>query len=249
MSAASTAAPQPGLRVVSLLPSATDTAVALGMAAALVGRSHECDAAEAAHLPAVTSSRLGDSIPVEEIDAVMSASAAAVREMAQLGPALAFPLLEYGEARRLLAQPACGAEVRHLSLHQHRKQSPRLARYALPPSAGLTVYHLHVERLQQLRPDVVLTCLQTAHGAVMSGELLSAALHAVLGYEPRVVHCAAEDLEGVWRDEQASRAGVAARNAKGPAAAACSMQRRHGGPARVDAGGAGPTCGPVLSWS
>lgn len=87
---------------------------------------------------------------------------AAVQEMAQLGPALAVPLLEF----------------------------------------ALSVYHLHVELLQQLRPDVVLTCLQTAHGAVLGGDLLDAALHAVLGYAPRIVHCAAEDLAGVWRDMQ-----------------------------------------------
>ena len=61
---------------------------------------------------------------------------------------------------------------------------------------------LQIELLQRLRPDVVLTCLQTAHGAALSGELLQAALHAALGYAPRVVHCAAEDLAGVWADMQ-----------------------------------------------
>ncbi|KAI3437865.1 hypothetical protein D9Q98_000311 [Chlorella vulgaris] len=159
-----TAAP---LRVVSLLPSATDTVLALDYGHVLVGRSHECDAPGLQHLPALTSSRVGN-IPVDEIDAVMSASAAAVRELAQLGAALAVPLLEY----------------------------------------GLCVYHLHLEQLQQLRPDVVLTCLQAAHGAVLSDGLLEAALHSVLGYAPRVVHCAAERLDGVWRDMQAVADGL-----------------------------------------
>ena len=89
------------LRVVSLLPSATDIVISLDLQHLLVGRSHEascatwpsppslpaccapfvltpallrcvqCDWAGLQHLPAVTSSRLGDSIPVEEIDAVM----------------------------------------------------------------------------------------------------------------------------------------------------------------------------------
>lgn len=59
------------LRVLSLLPSATDTVVALKLQHLLVGRSHECDWHELQGLPAVTSSRLGDAIPVEEIDAVM----------------------------------------------------------------------------------------------------------------------------------------------------------------------------------
>lgn len=150
------------LRVVSLLPAATDTVVSLDLTHLLVGRSHECDWPEVAHLPAPTSSRVG-AIPVDDIDACMSASAAAVQEMAHLGPALAVPLLEY----------------------------------------GLSVYHTHVEQLRSLRPDVILTCLQAAHGAVLSDGLLDAALHAVLGYAPRVVHCAAADLPGVWRDMQA----------------------------------------------
>ena len=89
-----------------------------------------------------------------------SAGAAAVAEMAQLGPALAAPLLEY----------------------------------------GLSVYQLRAEALAAARPDVVLTSLQAAHGAVLADALLDAALRAVLGYAPRVVHCAAADLEGVERD-------------------------------------------------
>ena len=119
----------------------------------------------------LTRSRVGDSIDVADIDAVMSSSVAAVREMAQLGPALALPLLEF----------------------------------------GLSVYQLQVELLRQLRPDVVLTCLQTAHGAVLTDGLMDAALHAVLGYAPRVVHCAAEDLAGVWRDMQARRRAAGGR--------------------------------------
>lgn len=43
---------------------------------------------------------------------------------------------------------------------------------------------------------------------MLSDGLLEAALHAVLGYAPRVVHCAAEDLAGVWRDMQAVADGL-----------------------------------------
>ena len=68
---------------------------------------------------------------------------------------------------------------------------------------GLCVYHLDTYLLAQLRPDVILTCLQTAHSSILEGDLRDAALHAVLGYVPRVVHCAAEDLNGVWKDMQA----------------------------------------------
>lgn len=151
-----------GMRVVSLLPAATDTVVALGLESCLVGRSHECDWQQLASLPVVTDSRVG-CIPVSEIDAAFSASVAAVAEMAALGPALAVPLLEY----------------------------------------GLSVYHLHTERLTELRPDVILTCLQTAHSAILDGDLQDAALRAVLGYVPRVVHCEAMTLEGVWGDMMA----------------------------------------------
>uniref|UniRef100_A0A7S1X490 Fe/B12 periplasmic-binding domain-containing protein n=1 Tax=Tetraselmis chuii TaxID=63592 RepID=A0A7S1X490_9CHLO len=49
------------MRVVSLLPSATDTLVALGLhRQLLVGRSHECDLQEVADVPSVTESKLGN---------------------------------------------------------------------------------------------------------------------------------------------------------------------------------------------
>ena len=50
-------------------------------------------------MPVLTSSRVGD-IPIEDIDAAFSASAAAVQEMQSLGADLAAPLLEYGEAQQ-----------------------------------------------------------------------------------------------------------------------------------------------------
>ena len=56
-------------RIVSLLPSATETVAALGLADALVGRSHECDApASVAALPAVTAPRFKTDRPSAEID-------------------------------------------------------------------------------------------------------------------------------------------------------------------------------------
>jgi iron complex transport system substrate-binding protein len=88
----------------------------------------------------------------------------------------------------------------------------------------LSVYHLDTERLARLRPDVVLTCLQTAHSAVLEGELLAAALRAVLGYAPRVVHLAADEMEGVWRDMLAVAAALGAA-AEGEALVAAQRRR------------------------
>jgi iron complex transport system substrate-binding protein len=56
-------------RVVSLLPSATEIAVALGLGEALVGRSHECDwPPEVAHLPALTATKIPKGMRSDKID-------------------------------------------------------------------------------------------------------------------------------------------------------------------------------------
>lgn len=110
---------------------------------------------------------------------------------------------------------------------------------------GLSVYHLHLDILLQLRPDVVLTCLQTAHGAVLEGELLEAALLSALGYAPRVVHCGAESLEGVWEDMAAVAAGLGAADA-GAALVAAQRERMAG--AAAAARGRGSLNVAVIQW-
>lgn len=56
-------------RIVSLLPSATEIAVALGLGEALVGRSHECDfPPEVARLPALTATKIPKGMRSEKID-------------------------------------------------------------------------------------------------------------------------------------------------------------------------------------
>lgn len=56
------------LRIVSLLPSATEIVAALGLSDALVGRSHECDAPpDVARLPVCTQARLDPAASTEEI--------------------------------------------------------------------------------------------------------------------------------------------------------------------------------------
>ncbi|KAH8090029.1 hypothetical protein JL720_6326 [Aureococcus anophagefferens] len=66
------AAPAP--RVLSLLSASTEIVCRLGMAHALVGRSHGCDAPPAVlALPAVTSPKMDPTAPSEEIDAAVRA--------------------------------------------------------------------------------------------------------------------------------------------------------------------------------
>jgi iron complex transport system substrate-binding protein len=58
------------LRIVSLLPSATEIVAALGLTGFLVGRSHECDyPEEVKSLPVCTSARLDTAAPSAVIDA------------------------------------------------------------------------------------------------------------------------------------------------------------------------------------
>jgi len=57
------------LRIVSLLPSATETVASLGLTDCLVGRSHECDyPPEVQSLPVCTKPRLNSSKPSADID-------------------------------------------------------------------------------------------------------------------------------------------------------------------------------------
>jgi len=58
-----------GLRIVSLLPSATEIAVALGLGEQLVGRSHECDYPPwVRQLPACTSTKIEKGLTSRQID-------------------------------------------------------------------------------------------------------------------------------------------------------------------------------------
>jgi len=58
------------VKIVSLLPAATEIVSALGLADALVGRSHECDWPEdVSDLPALTKARVDSSLPSAELDA------------------------------------------------------------------------------------------------------------------------------------------------------------------------------------
>ena len=57
------------MKIVSLLPAATEIACALGLREALVGRSHACDfPADVASLPALTHARVDPSLPSARLD-------------------------------------------------------------------------------------------------------------------------------------------------------------------------------------
>jgi iron complex transport system substrate-binding protein len=66
------------VRIVSLLPAATDLVVTLGLAGDLVGRTHECDwpPGELAHAAVVTRTALADGLTSREISAAVAADRA-----------------------------------------------------------------------------------------------------------------------------------------------------------------------------
>lgn len=77
------------MKIVSLLPAATEIVCALGLRDRLVGRSHECDhPADVAGLPALTRARVDSSLPSGELDEQ-------VREILRQG----LPLYELDEQR------------------------------------------------------------------------------------------------------------------------------------------------------
>lgn len=70
------------MRIVSLLPSATDIVAALDLAHCLVGISHECDLPPGTpELPRLTASRLRDGLDPAGIDAAVKEAAAAGRRL------------------------------------------------------------------------------------------------------------------------------------------------------------------------
>ena len=65
------------MKIVSLIPSGTDIAAALGLGAHIVGVSHECDHACALNLPIVTRSIIDSTLPPAQIDADVNNAVAA----------------------------------------------------------------------------------------------------------------------------------------------------------------------------
>mmetsp|Transcript_28479 Transcript_28479/g.54321 ORF Transcript_28479/g.54321 Transcript_28479/m.54321 type:complete len:336 (+) Transcript_28479:133-1140(+) len=87
----------PGLRVVSLLPSCTDTVIALGMQHLLVGISHECEGEGVSGLPTCTSNKFdSESMTLADVDAASGSQRNALWGAAFGGLAPKAILLEWG---------------------------------------------------------------------------------------------------------------------------------------------------------
>jgi iron complex transport system substrate-binding protein len=195
------------VRVVSLLPSATEIVCALGAAGDLIGISHECDhPPEVTGLPALTSSRLSLGGSSAEIDR-------SVRDL--LRAALAIYDLDVDRLAALdpeviLTQDLC--EVCAVSYSAVCAALGRLAGHQVE------VVSLHPRRLDDIWTDI--RTVAAALGREAAGERLLAGLGARLGQverqaeaagtQPRVVSIEWLDpvmLGGTWMPELITIAG------------------------------------------
>jgi iron complex transport system substrate-binding protein len=130
------------LRIVSLLPSATEIVAALGFGDHLVGRSHECDFPPGVEtLPICSSTKISVHGTSYEIDE---------------------------RVKEIVAE-------------------------------GLSVYRVDVDRLRELRPDLILTQTQCAVCAVTPRDL-EQALCTWVGTQPAMVSLEPNNLDDVWND-------------------------------------------------
>ncbi len=195
-------------RIVSLLPSATEIACALGATADLVGISHECDfPAELAGIPVLTSSRVGNQASSGAIDTAVRAlvqDALSIysvdqRLLAELSPDL------------ILTQDLC--RVCAVSLSDVRSAVARLAQ-----RTEVQIVSLQPTRLLHVMQDIV--TVARALGQSERGSELRAELEARMAriaerarqarFRPRVA--SVEWLEplmlgGTWMPELIELAG------------------------------------------
>jgi len=155
-------------RIVSLLPSATEIACALGFAHDLVGISHECDfPAELRGTPVLTSSRVGNGASSHEIDAAVRAlvgSALSIYEVDQ-------PRLAELSPDLILTQDLC--RVCAVSLSDVQSAVARLAQ-----RADVRIVSLQPSRLAHVLQDIETVAL--ALGQPERGRALRASLEVRL---------------------------------------------------------------------
>lgn len=198
------------MRVVSLLPSATEIVCAVGAGEALVGRSHECDfPAAIADRPALTSARIatdGGSRAIDQavravIRDALSIYAVDEQRLAALAPDV------------VVTQDLC--EVCAVSLDDVRRAVARLAQ-----RDAVEIVSLRPTRLGDVLDDVerVARALgRAAAGAAVRGELErrireieGRAVEAAGGTRPRVVSLEWIDplmIGGTWMPELIELAG------------------------------------------
>src|SRR5438445_532721 len=153
------------VRIVSLLPAATEIVCALGARAELVGRSHECDfPPDVEGVPVLTSSRVGPLPSSQAIDT-------SVRDV--LRDALAIYQIDVERLREsapdvIVTQDLC--EVCAVSIDDVRAAVARLGRQ------DVAIVNLHPMRLADIWRDVV--HVAGAIGRAANGEALVAPLRA-----------------------------------------------------------------------
>jgi iron complex transport system substrate-binding protein len=195
------------VRIVSLLPSATEIVCALGARAELVGRSHECDFPPGVEeVPVLTSSRIGPLPSSRAIDA-------SVRDV--LRDALAIYEIDIERLRQsapdvIVTQDLC--DVCAVAIDDVRAAVARLARQ------DVAIVNLHPMRLADIWRDVA--HVAQAIGRAANGEALVATLRARVAEvarraalterRPRVITIEWLDpvmIGGMWMPELVELAG------------------------------------------
>ena len=171
------------LRIVSLLPSATETVAALGLTEYLVGRSHECDyPPEVQSLPVCTEARLNSGKQSADIDQdVQSLMQSAVlhRETAERGSQASEPSSDDDPL-------------------------PAADRWS-----ALSIYEIKTEVLEALQPTHLITQDQCDACAVSMAQVQEATSQ-LLSSQPEVISLQGNVLTEVWADMKrvADRLGV-----------------------------------------
>ncbi|GIW44989.1 MAG: cobalamin-binding protein [Candidatus Binatia bacterium] len=161
------------MRVVSLVPGATETVFALGRGSCLVGVSHECDfPPEAKMLPVVTHPRVAAAGASYEIDQQVRAAVAAGEPLYDIDA----ELLRALSPELVLAQDRC--EVCALPAHTVEQLVQRLG-------FPVTVVRLHAHDLESLLADI--QRIARALRCASQGEELAGKMRAEIAAVARTV--------------------------------------------------------------